>query len=68
MVVLLQLLHQDSREVVIHIGPNVDDLVITLIIGNITHIEVVHNLGHLVITFLDELLLLLRNDYIRKVE
>ena len=48
--------------------PGIDDLIVTLVVGNETHVVVVGNLLYLSITLLDEFCLLLRDDDIIEVE
>ena len=49
-------------------GPGIDNLVVTLIVGDETHVIVLGNLLNLSITLLNQFLLSLRNDDIVKVE
>ena len=49
-------------------GPGIDNLVVTLVVGDETHVIVLGNLLNLGITFLNQFLLRLRNDDIVKVE
>ena len=62
------LLQQDVTDIVINMGPGIDDLVIALIVGNEAHVIVVGDLTHLVVTLLDQFCLLLRDDDIVEVE
>ena len=48
--------------------PDVDDLVITLIVGNETHVVIVHYLVDLFVTFIHQFLFFLGNDNIVEVE
>ena len=48
--------------------PGIDHLIITLIIGNESHIIVVGNLTYLIVTLLNQISLLLRDDDIIEVE
>ncbi len=48
--------------------PYIDDLVVALIVGDEAHGVVVHHLLHLLVTLVDVLLLLLRDDNITEVE
>ncbi len=62
------LLHQDVADVVVHVRPGVDDLVVALVVGNEAHVVVVGNLLHLLVTLADELCLLLGDDDVIEVE
>ena len=48
--------------------PCIDNLVVTLGIGNEAHVVVLSNLAYLLVTLLHEVLLGLRNDDVVKVE
>ena len=48
--------------------PGVDDLVVTLVVGDETHVVVLHDLLHFGISFLDERLFLRGDDHILQVE
>ncbi len=62
------LLHQHGAEVIINMCPCIDNLVVTLGIGNEAHVVVLSNLAYLLVTLLNEVLLGLRNDDVVKVE
>ena len=62
------LLEQDIGDVVVDMRPCIDDLVVTLVVGDETHIVVVGDAAHLLVTFLNELGLLGRYDDIVEVE
>ena len=49
-------------------GPGIDDLVVTLVVGNEAHVVVVSNLTDFLVTLGDEVGLLLRDDDIVEVE
>ena len=48
--------------------PNIDNLVISFIIGNESHVIVRHHLLNLIISFLQQVLLVLRNDNVSQIE
>ena len=48
--------------------PSINNLVVTLLVGNETHIVVIGDCLNLLITFLNEFFLFLRNDNIIEVE
>ena len=68
LVSLSHLLHQDVTQLVIYVCPGVNYLVVTLVVCDESHVIVVGNLTHFLITFCNEVGLLLRNDDIVKVE
>ena len=49
-------------------GPSIDDLIISLVISDKAHVIVVGDFTHLLITFLNQFCLLLRDDDIVEVE
>ena len=65
---LSHLLQQDVTDIIVDVRPGIDDLIITLIVGNESHVIVVGNLTYLLITFLDQISLLLRDDNVIEVE
>ena len=62
------MLHDCLLKIVVYVCPCIDNLVVTLVIGNETHIVVIGNLVNLSLTLVDNLDLLGRNDNIVKVE
>ena len=62
------MLHHSLLQVVVDVCPSVDDLIVALLIGDKTHIEVGLDLIDLVLTTLDDLCFLLRHDDVVKVE
>lgn len=66
--VLLELLHEHLGDLVIDVGPDVDDLIVTLVVGDDTEIEVIHDLLDLAEAVSDDLLFLLRYDDVGEVE
>jgi len=48
--------------------PDIDHLVVTFVVGNETHVIVVYDLFHFVVTFLYQGFFFLRNDNITQVE
>ena len=66
--VLLELLHEHLGDLVIDVGPDVDDLIVTLVVGDDTEIEVIHDLLDLAEAIGDDLLLLLRYNDVGEVE
>ena len=48
--------------------PGIDNLIVTLVVGDESHVIVISNLTNLLITLLDQVGLLLRNDDIVEVE
>ena len=65
---LLHRLHQHSRELVVDMCPGINNLVVTLLIGDESHSVLRRDTFNLVITLLDECFFLLRNDNITQVE
>ena len=49
-------------------GPCIDDLIVTLVVGDESHVVVLSDLTHLLITFLNDGFLLLRDDDVVEVE
>ena len=68
MVGLCHLLHQDVAQVVVDVGPGVDYLVVTLRVGDESHVVVLGNLAHFLVTTLHESFLFLWNDDVVEVE
>ena len=66
--VLLELLHEHLGDLIIDVGPDVDDLIVPLVVGDDTEVEVVHDLIDLAEAVGDDLLLLLRYDDVGEVE
>ena len=62
------LLHEGALDVAVHLGPSVDNLVVTLVVGDETHTIVTHDLLDAVVTSLHDFSLFLRNDDIVEVE
>ena len=62
------MLHDGCLKIIVYVSPCIDNLVVTLIIGDETHIVVVRNLIDLSLTLIDNLFLLWRNDNVVKVE
>ena len=62
------LLQQHLAQTVVHVCPCVDDLVVTLIIGNEAHVVVVGDGLYLIISFLYKFFLLFRDDNVIEVE
>ena len=62
------LFHQHIAEVVVYVGPCVDYLIVTLGIGDESHIVVFRNLTDFLITLFNKCGLLFRNDNVIKVE
>ena len=48
--------------------PGIDNLVVTLVVGDESHVIVVGNLTNLLVTLLDQVSLLLRDDDVVEVE
>ena len=61
-------LQQDVTDIVIDVGPCINHLVITLVVGDESHVIVVHNLANFLVSFLYQALLLWRDDDVVKVE
>ena len=61
-------LHHTCLQVVVHMCPGINHLIVTLLIGDETHLVVGFHLVDLVLTFPDNVFLLLRYDNIVKVE
>ena len=62
------LLHQNVAKVVVDMCPGIDNLVVTLVVGNETHVVVLGNLLNLGITLLHQVFLRLRDNDIVEVE
>ena len=62
------LLHQHITQFVVDMGPGINNLVVTLVVGDETHIVVVGNLTDFVITSCHQVNLLLRNNDVVEVE
>ena len=62
------LFHQHITQVVVYVCPRVDYLVIAFGIGNETHVVVLGNLAYFLVTALNNLLFLFRNDDVVEVE
>ena len=67
-VVLDKRVDHGLRQFRIDVRPDVDDLVVTLVVGNKTHVVVVHDGVGALVTLLDEFLLLLGDDHGVEVE
>ena len=61
-------LHEDARKVVIDVRPHIDNLVVTLVIGDEAHVILVHNLLDLLIALGDEFFFLLGDDDVVEVK
>ena len=68
LVCLGHLLHQHITQTVVHVSPGINHLIVTLIIRDEAHVIVIGNLLYLVITLLDKISFLIRNDNIIEVE
>ena len=62
LVCFLHLLHQHTGKVVIHLIPYTDDLIVSVVIRDLTHVERVHHLLNSSVTLSNHLLLLFRNN------
>ena len=62
------LIEQDGTDIIVHMRPGIDDLIVTLIVGDEAHVIVVGDLLDLCITLRNQLCLLLRDDDIVEVE
>ena len=67
-VVLHQRVDHHLREFGVDVRPDVDDLVVTLVVGDQTHVVVLHDGVRTVVTLLHELLLLLGDNHRVEVE
>ena len=67
-VVLDQRVDHYLRQLGIDVRPNVDDLVVTLVVGDKTHVVVLHDGVRTLVTLLHELLLLLGDNHRVEVE
>ena len=68
LICLSHLLHQNITQIGIYVSPRIDYLVVTLLVGDETHIIVVGDFLNLLATTLNNLLLLRWDDNITKVE
>ena len=62
------LLHQHIAQVVVDVGPGIDNLVVTLGVGDEAHVVVLGNLAHLFVTLLHQVFLRLGDDDVVEVE
>ena len=62
------LLQQHLAQLVVHMRPSVDNLIVTLVVGDEAHVIVVSDGLDFVVSLLDKFLLLLRNDDVIEVE
>ena len=65
---LCHLLHKDACEVVVHVSPGIDHLVVTLVLSDEAHVIVVLDGANLFVTALHDFLLFWRDDNIVEVE
>ena len=65
---LCHLLHKDACEVVVHVSPGIDHLVVTLVLSDEAHVIVVLDGANLFVTALHDFLLFWRDDDIVEVE
>ena len=63
-----KLFHQNIGQTRIYMSPCIDNLIITLVISNETHVVVVHDLFHLGVTFGNQSLFFGRNEHITQIE
>ena len=68
LIISLELLHQSFCELVVGVGPDIDNVVITLVIGDKTHGVLGHNFLNLFVGLFDKLFFLSRDDNIAQVE
>ncbi len=68
LVVLLDALHQVERELAVGVCPDVDGLVVALVVGDETHVVVTQHLVHLRLRGLHQLVLLVRHHNVQQVE
>ena len=68
LVCLGHLLHEDVGEACVDVGPDIDNLLVAFLVGDYTHSEVLHDFGHLVVTFLDNRFLFRRDEHVAEVE
>jgi len=68
LIVFGHVFHHSLLQIVVNVCPCVDDLIVTLLIGNQTHVEVGCHLIDLILTLLHNLGLLLGNDDVVEVE
>jgi len=61
-------LHEDVRKVVVNVCPCIDNLIVTLVVGDETHVVVHGDLLDFLVTTLNQFFFLLRNDDIVQVE
>ena len=62
------LLDKELGKAVVDVGPNIDHLVVTLVVGDETHVVVVHHFFHLCVTFLNDVGLFSRHEHVGEVE
>ena len=68
LVCLSHLLKQDITNIIVNVRPSINNLIITLVVGDKAHIIVVSNLTNLVITLLDQIGFFFRDDDIIEIE
>ena len=61
-------LHQNIRQLRVDMCPNINNLIVTFVVGNETHIIVIDHLLYFVIPFLNQCLFLFRDNNITQVE
>ena len=61
-------IHQDVGQLRVGVRPNVNDLVVALVVGDETHVVVLHHFSHLLCRTIDQLFLLTWDDNVVQVE
>ena len=68
MIVGTQLFHQDLSQFGVGVCPNIDNLIVTLVVGDEAHIVVVHHLVNLTVALANQLCLFGRDNHVAQVE
>ena len=63
-----KLVHHRIGQLIVSMCPDIDNLVVTLVVGDETHVVVVHHFFHVRIGFGNQFFLHLRNNHIAQVE
>ena len=68
LIIARQLLHQNIRQFRVYVSPSIDNLVITFIISNETHVIIGHDLLHFGITFVYQSFFFGWNNHVGKIK
>ena len=68
LIVILNSLIQDIRQVAVNVCPSINNLIVTFVVGDETHVIVHHNLLNLFVTTFNQFFLFFRDNDITQVE